>query len=413
MNVLIVGQYFWPENFRINEVAESLARAGCAVSVLTGPPNYPGGKVFPGYRAGVFRTERHGSVDIHRVPQVTRGSGSSVRLALNYLSFVFSASIFGPVMLRKRNVDVILVYAPGPILQAIPAIWIGFLKRAKVVTWVQDLWPESLEVTQFVRNKVALNAIERCVRWIYRRNDLLLVQSQAFIDPVVKLAGRTPVIYHPNPGELPAERSNSEGEPVLRLNAGFNIVFAGNLGTVQALDTVLAAAELTREHPDIWWVMVGGGSRRHWLDKEVKARDLKQVVMAGQFPPQSMPSIFKQSSALLVSLVRSPIMSMTVPSKIQAYLAAARPIIACLDGEGARVVADAGAGLTCPAEDAAALAERVMRMKRLSAEERERMGAAGKRYYEENFDPQFLTRQLLDHLRRVVSDPQVESERVR
>lgn len=402
MRILIVGQYFWPENFRINEVAESLVRAGCTVGVLTGPPNYPDGKVFAGYAAASFRFERRGGVSIHRVPLVPRGKGSALRLILNYLSFVISACVFGPWVLRREPYDVVLVYAPGPILQSIPGLLLGWLKRAPVVTWVQDLWPESLEATQFVRNKRLLAVVAAGVRWIYRRNDLLLVQSHSFIAPVTALAGNTPVRYHPNPGELPAE-GVPQAEPALRLRPGFNVVFAGNLGKVQALDTVLDAAEKTRDRTDVWWVLIGSGSRAEWVADEVARRGLAQVILPGRFPVEAMPPILAQASVLLVSLVRSPIMSQTVPSKVQAYLAAGRPILAALDGEGARVVTEAGAGVACPAEDAVALSEAVLRLKSLPPAELERLGEAGRAYYRRNFDPDVLTRRLLEGLRRLCS----------
>lgn len=402
MRILIVGQYFWPESFRINEVAASLARAGCSVSVLTGPPNYPDGAVFPGYSAAWFRSERRDGVSIRRVPLVPRGKGSALRLILNYLSFVASACLFGPWLLMRERYDIVLVYAPGPILQSIPGLLLGWLKRAPVVTWVQDLWPESLEATQFVRNKRALAFVAWVVRWIYRRNDLLLVQSHSFIAPVKAMAGSTPVVYHPNPGDLPLEVV-TQAEPALRLNPGFNVVFAGNLGSVQALDTVLAAAEKTRDQRDLWWVLIGSGSRAEWIASQVAERALTQVVLPGRFPVEAMPPILAQASALLVSLVRNPIMSQTVPSKVQAYLAAGRPIVAALDGEGARVVMEAGAGIACPAEDAVALSEAVLRMKALPAAELERFGEAGRAYYRRNFDPDVLTQRLLEGLRELTA----------
>lgn len=395
MKVLILGQYFWPENFRINEVADSLLRAGCNVSVLTGPPNYPDGKVFPGYSAASLRTERKGDVMIHRIPLVPRGNGSALRLAFNYLSFVVSACLFGPWLLRREVFDVVLVYAPGPILQSIPALWLGRLKGASVITWVQDLWPDSLEVTGFIRNKRLLSLIAHVVRWIYRRNDLLLVQSRSFIEPVEAMAGVTPVLYHPNPGELPVDGGAPDREPALRLNPGFNVVFAGNLGMVQALDTVLDAADKTRQYTDLWWVLLGSGSRSAWLAAEVRRRDLKQVLLPGRFAPEAMPPILAQASALLVSLVRSPIMSLTIPSKVQAYLAAGRPIIAALDGEGARVVVDAGAGVACAAEDALALVDAVLQLRSLPQDEIDRMGKAGRSFYRLQFDPDILAERMV------------------
>jgi glycosyltransferase involved in cell wall biosynthesis len=400
MNILIVGQYFWPESFRINEIAQALVDEGCVVHVLTGAPNYPDGVVFPGYSAAACKVERRGGVTIHRVPVVPRGSGSALRLVLNYVSFVTSACLFGPWMLRRLPFDVVLVYAPGPILQSIPGLLAGQLKRAPVVTWVQDLWPDSLAATNFVRNKFLLSVVATVVRWIYRRNDLLLVQSRSFVAPVGAMAGTTRVIYHPNPGELPLAASAQE-PPALNLNAGFNVVFAGNLGTVQALETVIDAAERTRDVKDLWWVIVGSGSRAEWLREQVRVRGLSQVQLPGRFPPEAMPNIFKQASALLVSLVRDPLMSQTVPSKVQAYLAAGRPIVASLDGEGARVVAEAGAGVTCPAQDSAALSDAVLRLRQMSARELDQLGAAGRRYYTDNFDPAMLTKQLLERLRQL------------
>jgi glycosyltransferase involved in cell wall biosynthesis len=236
------------------------------------------------------------------------------------------------------------------------------------------------------------------VRWIYRHNDLLLVQSRSFIAPVSAMAGGTAVVYHPNPGDM-VSRDSTPDEPALQLKPGFNVVFAGNLGTVQALDTILDAAERTRDRLDLWWVIIGSGSRGEWLQEQVKTRSLSQVVLPGRFPPEAMPKIFAQASALLVTLVRSPIMSQTVPSKIQAYLAAGRPVVAALDGEGARVVVEAGAGLACPAEDAAALAKVVVDLAALPEHERLRMGNAGREYYREHFDPERLLVKLLEHFR--------------
>jgi len=402
MRVLIVGQYFWPESFRINEIAQSLVDAGCRVSVLTGPPNYPTGTVFKGYSAACMRIERKGELSIYRVPLVPRGKASALRLALNYLTFVLSASVFGPWLLRRQHFDAVLVYAPGPILQSLPGVWLAFLKRAPVSTWIQDLWPESLQVTGFINSRWALRMVAYVVEWIYRRNDLLLVQSKSFLEPVKAMAGDTPVVYCPNPGELSASGVATQ-VPAFHLKPGFNVVFAGNLGTVQALDTIIDAAERTRDQHDIWWVLIGDGSRSEWVGEEVRRRGLLQVVLPGRFPPESMPPIFQQASALLVTLVRNPAMTRTIPSKVQAYLAAGKPIIAALDGEGARIVAEAGAGVICAAEDARALSAAVLYLKRLSQHELACLGEAGRVYYRQHFDSDLLARRLMDCLKVAIS----------
>jgi len=403
IRVLIVSQYFWPESFRINEVADSLINAGCRVMVLTGPPNYPDGVVYPGYGAASLQVQIKDELTIFRVPVVPRGQGSALRLALNYASFVVSAALLGPWLLRGQRIDVIFVYAPSPILQVIPAVWLKWVKGAKLVTWVQDLWPESLSATGFVRNPKILGSVAAVVRWIYSRNDLLLVQSKAFVEPVVQMAGSTPVIYHPNPGESAFSKSSMVGPCPLKLEPGFNVVFAGNLGTVQALETLLDAAEILLPFLEIRLVLIGSGSRSAWLEKQVLYRNLKNVHLPGRFSADDMPGILSQASVLLVSLVRSTIMSQTVPGKVQVYLASGRPIIAALDGEGARVVIESGAGLACPAEDATALAQAVLQLRATSAEELKRMGESGRRYYDKNFDPVVLARQLLKLLDEVVN----------
>lgn len=403
MKILVLSQYFWPETFRITEVAQSLRETGCDVTVLTGQPNYPEGVVAAGYSAASLCTQIHDGLTIYRVPLVPRGRGSALRLVLNYLSFVVSAAVFGPWLLRGQRFDAILVYAPSPILQAIPAIWLAWLKRAKLVTWVQDLWPESLSATGFVSSPKILGAVSAVVRWIYRRNDLLLVQSQAFVAPVASMAGHMPVVYHPNPGELAFSAAQAEQPSALQLGPGFNVVFAGNLGTVQALDTVLAAAQLLRDEPGLRFILVGSGRQGEWMRQEIERLGLENVRMVGRFPPSDMPGILAQASALLVSLVRDPIMSQTVPSKVQAYLAAGRPIIAALDGEGARVVAEAGAGVACPAGDARALADAVRQLCGAPPQERERMAQSGRAYYEQHFEPAVLAARLKQILAETVS----------
>lgn len=399
MRLLVISQHYWPETFRINEVVESLWDAGCEVSVLTGQPNYPEGKVLPGYKAWGFGTQRHGRTAIYRVPLVPRGSGGAPRLVANYLSFLFAACLLGPWLLRRRRFDAIFVYGTSPILQAIAGIVLKFLKRAKLVVWVQDLWPQSLEAAGFVHDRRLLSAVERLVRWIYRASDLLLVQSHAFIPSVQAMAGPTPVEYHPNPGELAFDAAASlDAPPALDLPHGFNVVFAGNLGTVQALDTIIDAAWLLRDRPEIRFVLVGSGSRGEFVRAEIARRGLTNIMLAGRFPPAAMPGIFAQSSALLLTLARNDILTQTVPSKLQAYLAAGRPIIACLDGEGARVVELAQAGVACPAEDAERLAAVVTVLQATAPERLDTMGRAARRYYREHYDPAMLARRLLNRL---------------
>lgn len=399
MNVLVYSQHFWPETIRINEVAESLREAGCEVTVLTGQPNYPEGRIFDGYRASAIGAEDHPrGFTIHRVPLVPRGRGSAPRLVANYLSFILSAAIVGRHHFKGRRFDAILVFGSSPVLQALGALALRRATGAALVTWVQDLWPESLQATGFVRNRFALAIVAKLVAWLYRQHDLLLVQSPAFVAPVRALAGRTPVEVHLNPGERAFEQVGVEHPPSVELEPGFNVVFAGNLGMAQALDTVLDAAERLRAYEDVRLVIVGSGVRSAWMTAQIARRGLDNVRMLGRFPPEAMPGLLKQASGLLVSLARSPILEATVPSKVQAYLAAGVPIVASLDGEGARVVGEAGAGEVSPAEDADGLADAILRLRARTDDERRLMGEAGRRYYWQHFDSRMLARRLIEKL---------------
>jgi glycosyltransferase involved in cell wall biosynthesis len=398
---LIVTQYFWPESFRINEIALSLREQGTEVTVLTGKPNYPDGVVFPSYSAGGCAEESWEGLPVLRVPMRPRGTGSALGLVLNYLSFAASGSVFGAWMLRRRPVDVILVYGISPILQGIAAIVLKVFKRAPVVLWVQDLWPQSLEATGFVRDRRILAAVGWMVRIIYRFSDMLLVQSPAFTASVAELSRLDKIRYHPNPGEraldAPAPRVADGPVPVHFERGRFNVVFAGNLGTAQSVETIVAAADLLRDDLDIRFVLVGSGSRADWIRTEVARRGLGNVELPGRFPPEAMPAILAGASVLLVTLSASAIFGLTVPSKLQAYLAAGKPILAALDGEGARVVTEAAAGVSVPAEDAAALAGAVRRMRALPADALLGMGRAGRAYYETHFAPAMLARRMVMH----------------
>jgi glycosyltransferase involved in cell wall biosynthesis len=403
MKVLVVSQYFWPEGFRINDVVRSLVEKGVVVDVLTGKPNYPEGTIFNGYRAGGCQLESWVGANVYRVPLFPRGTRSAWRLALNYLSFIVTGLICGPWLLRKRQYDVVFVYGLSPILLAIPAIFLAWIKRRNLILWVQDLWPDSLSATGYVHNASVLCAVKCVVRWIYEHTDLLLVQSHAFKPPDVALAPGKPVAYYPNSVDITLAEHPSPDvalPDVPALDEGFAVVFAGNVGAGQAVEVMVEAAALLKDVPQIRFVIFGQGSRWEWMREHVQARGLSNLHLPGRFPVNTMPGLLQKAGALLVTLADEPIFSMTVPNKIQAYMAAGRPIIACLNGEGARLVGEeAQAGLSVPAQDAKALAAAILQLYQMPAEDRDRLGANGRRYFKEHFDHDKLVDELMGHLR--------------
>lgn len=402
MHILIVSQYFFPENFRINDLVRSLAEQGHIVEVLTGKPNYPDGAIFHGYHSWGCKSEYWQGIKIYRVPITARGNKSGIKLALNYLSFVISGLLFAPWMLRKKNYDVIFVYAPSPIFQSIPASFLGWLKRCPVALWVQDLWPESAQATDYISSSLELKLIEQMVRFVYRHTDLLLVPSKAFQAPVAKLAQGKSIVYYPNSVEPAFYDPPIVPLPDIPGLAGkFSVLFAGNVGVGQAVQVIVGAAELLRDYPDIHFVVLGKGSRWDWMREQVGARGLTNLHLPGRYPVETMPGLMRQASSLLVTLADQPIFAATVPSKVQAYMAVGRPILACMNGEGARLVHEAHAGFAIPAEDATALADAVLRLYGMSAEDREKMGQNGRAYYKEHFDHDRLVKQLINQLQEL------------
>lgn len=389
LKILIVTQYFWPENMRINDLAEGMIAKGHEVTVLTGIPNYPDGKVFPDYQKNPDHYSTHSGARIVRTPMLARGK-SSITLALNYISFFVSASIFGPYKLRNQKFDVIFACSLSPVFSVIPAIVLGRLKKAPVFTWVLDLWPESLNAVGIIKNKKILTLIGKVVSWIYNRTDYLLAQSKGFEGNLRKYCTKeinpTRIIYFPSWAEDDfSETRKSESDLLSHDKSVFTVVFAGNIGEAQDFPSILQAAEEIQNDIPVRWVVVGSGRASAWLHEEVVSRKLDNVRLLGRHPLEKMPALFSTADALLVSLKTNEVFAKTIPGKVQAYLASGRPIIAMIDGEAARVVQEAEAGMVCVSGDAASLADIVRKMAALPVDQREEMGKAGRRFYLENF----------------------------
>jgi len=397
VKILVLTQYFWPEEFRINELSRMLAKRGHQITVLTGIPNYPSGRFFPGYSFFRNKTENYEGIKIIRVPLLPRGKGGGIRLALNYLSFAFFASILGPFKCRDQY-DVIFVYQLSPVTVGLPGIVMKKIKSAPILFWIQDLWPESLSATGAVKSKYILKMTEHLVRFIYSHCDRILVQSKSFIDAVTQRGvDRSKIEYFPNSAEtiFDITPESSGAMENIKFPEGFCIMFAGNIGAAQDFKTIITAAELIKNHADIHWLIVGDGRRFSWVQEQIKLRQLSQNVhLLGRHPLEAMPGFFSNADVMLVTLRKEPIFALTVPSKIQAYMASARPIIAALDGEGLLTIEEAGAGLVCPSENAEMLAETVLKVYHMDHVQREKMAMNGRKYFEDNFEPNKLIDKL-------------------
>jgi len=318
---------------------------------------------------------------------IARGSGGGLRLAINFLSHAFFATLLAPWLARGRF-DAILVYEPSPMTIGIPARALRAIKRAPLLFWVQDLWPESLSATGAVKSRAVLGLVDRLIKWIYRGCDRVLVQSEAFI-PSVEAHGvpRSRIRYLPNSAENFYRRLQADPADASELPAGFRVMYAGNIGAAQDFATILAAAELLKGESTIQWIVFGDGRMRGWVEEEVRRRGLAATFhLLGQRPPERMPRYFAHADVLLATLRREPIFAYTIPSKIQAYIACGKPVIAALEGEGGRQIREAQAGWVVPPENPRALADAVLAASRADKSELGRMGERGEAWFREHFE---------------------------
>jgi glycosyltransferase involved in cell wall biosynthesis len=401
VRILIVSQYFWPENFRINDLATALHERGHEVTVFTGKPNYPTGKYFSGYTFfGRSRESYHG-VDVLRIPLLTRGD-NRFQLALNYLWFALLGSLLAPFRTSGRY-DAILVFGVSPITQALPALVLKALGRGAVHIWLLDLWPDSLSAIGAVRSNALMRLMRAAVGLIHRYADLNLVSCAGFTEKL-EMMGVHPdrIHYFPNFAE------DIYSQPVAAMEAakcsslippGFRVMFAGNIGQAQDFPTMIGAADLLRNEKHIQWIVVGDGRALPWVKEEVARRGLGETFhLVGRVAMDKMPQWFAVADAMLVTLRNQPIFALTIPGKIQSYMAASKPIIAALDGEPASVVNDANCGFCVSAGDTAGLAKAVLSASRMSPEALCNLGRNGRKYFDTHFERQRLVGQLEEWL---------------
>jgi glycosyltransferase involved in cell wall biosynthesis len=392
MRLLIVTQYFWPENFRINDLANELAHRGHEVTVLTGLPNYPRGKIFKEFLDNFEAFSSFEKVKIVRVPLIPRGSGA-VQLLMNYISFAISASLLGPWKLRGQKFDVVLICQLSPVFVGLPGAFLAWIKRVKVAMWVLDLWPDTLKALGIVKSPLIMAILGNFVSFIYRRCDLILSQSQSFIPKIKKsLGNNTRVIYFPSWAEDIFKSYKASSAPeVPDKDGSFNVMFAGNVGEAQDFECILSAATLLKKYSHIRWLIVGDGRMYAWVASQIELRNLRgHVLLLGRHPVERMPDFYAKADAMLVTLSDQEIFSMTIPGKLQSYMAAGMPIIAALNGEGANIIRCAKAGFTCSAGNADELASLVYKMAELPKDERQAMGNNGLVFSQVVFDRRLI-----------------------
>ena len=384
--ILLVTQYFQPENFKCNDIAFELQRRGYEVTVMTAIPNYPQGKYFDGYGLFKRRVEHIDGVKVIRGFVIPRGKGGKIGLSLNYLSYLVSSCLIALYLALRYKFDAVFVHQVSPVTIGVAATLVKRIQRIPMYFWVLDLWPESLTAAIGLRNKYILGLFSWMVRWFYRRSDKILISSKGFAKSICEKGDfAEKIIYFPN--WVDSALTTTQDVVTPDVPNGFVAMFTGNIGASQDFGTVLSAAERLKEHKDIHFVIVGNGRAREWVEQQIIERGLNETVhCVGSYPLEAMPATFAKADVLFAALKDEPIFALTVPAKIQAYMSSGKPIISMINGEAMELVREVGCGMAVAAEDSKAFADAVLQMSQLSQSEREQMGNRGREFASNNFD---------------------------
>ena len=385
VRVLLLTQWFEPEpTFKGMIFARELVRQGLQVEVVTGFPNYPGGKIYPGYKMRMLQREVIDGVFVTRVPLYPSHGQSGFGRILNYVSFA-AASLFYGLFLAKRP-DVIYAYHP-PLTVGFTASIIRFFRRVPVVYDVQDMWPDTLRATGMFSNKRALKIVSNGCKWIYKSVDHIAVLSPGFKRLLIERGvprEKIEVIYNwcaedtitDSDGSLPT------GFPDTKT---FRILFAGNMGKAQALDSVLETARMLQaKNTPVTFVFLGGGVEVASLQRRAVEGEIHNVVFLAAVPMSQVGNYLNSADALLVHLKKDPLFTVTIPSKTQAYMAAGKPILMAVDGDAADLVSEARCGVTAQSENPESLVAAVDSLIAAAPADRTIMAENGRRYYREN-----------------------------
>lgn len=378
MRILLLTQWFQPEpTFKGLAFAKALQARGHEVEVLTGFPNYPGGKLYPGYKVKVRQREVMDGITVTRSPLYPSHDRSALRRILTYCSFAASSALMA---LTLKRPDAVYVYCP-PMTAAAGAVALRLFRRVPFIVDVQDLWPDTLTATGMVKSGLMMRAVGAWTNWALRRASHIVVLSGGFKQALEARGIGRPITVIPN--WAPPEIEAQDVPPLSpRPDNRFTILFAGNMGFAQALNVVIDAAKrLAVDAPDIRFNLIGGGVDREQLKASAEAARLENVAFLAPRHPKDMGPVFADADALLVHLRDDPLFAITIPSKTQAYLRTGKPILMGVRGDAAALVEEARAGIAFEPENVDALIDAVLRLRALPSADREEMGRAGAAFY--------------------------------
>jgi glycosyltransferase involved in cell wall biosynthesis len=404
LRVLVISQYFWPEQFRFNDLIEGLKDQGCEVTVLTGLPNYPDGQIYSGYKFFFNKPETYNGARVFRSPLIPRGK-SKIQLALNYISFPIFSIVFGLFKLRNEKFDKIFVPQLSPIYMVIPAIFFRFIWKIPLTIWVTDLWPESIRATGDIQNKLILSLVNKSVSFIYQRVDQMLVSCRGFSRSIKLLGYKREINYFPYWSEdfyFPISLADKNFPKDILDNHKPNkktLLFAGNIGKAQNLSLLVEAVNKLSSKDDLRIIILGDGRDRVNIEALVRRLNLDNIFeFYGSKPAEDMPFYFALSDVLYLSLKKDPIFALTVPSKVQSYMACKKPILASIDGEVQSLLREAKCGFSSESENLEELINQLEKLLLLEKQDLEDLGENAYQFYEKNFSRSLAMSHLESYL---------------
>ena len=395
-HILVISQYFFPEQFRINDICEEWVKRGYKVTVVTGIPNYPQGKFYDGF--GVFKQNKqtYRGIEIIRLPIVPRGN-NSLMLALNYASFVVSGFFWQ--LFTSLKPDNVFIFEVSPMTQALPGVWLSKRRNIPCYIYVQDLWPENVEIITGIKNKAIINAIGKMVDYIYKNSTGIFTTSRSFVEAIISRGvEKEKVNYWPQYAEdfyVPVEKQDSEEIPNID---NLNITFTGNIGQAQGLDILVEAAKILKEDyqvDNVTFNIVGDGRYKEKLKQNIadnKVTDMFHFV--GKQKPEKIPDILASSDVAFLSLIKDPLFSKTIPAKLQSYMACGKPILAAADGETSTIILESECGICVPSGDAQLLAKGILEYLEMPSEKIAYIGKKSRNYYDNNFKKSLLMNEM-------------------
>jgi colanic acid biosynthesis glycosyl transferase WcaI len=403
--LLLITQWFDPEpTFKGLVFARELVKRGFEVEVLTGFPNYPGGKLYPGYKVRLLQRELIDGVEVTRVPLYPSHDQSASRRIFNYLSFLFTALIYG--LFKAKRPDVIYAYHP-PLTVGVTAALLRVFRKIPVVYDIQDMWPDTLQATGMITNRRLLAVVGRVCDWVYRRVDSIVVLSPGFKQLLIERGvpeAKIDVIYNWCAEDALAS-SVSEKRVTFSETGEFHILFAGNMGKAQALDSVLEAAQrLKVSAPSLVFVFLGDGIEVDRLKNVANKKSLTNVIFLPSVPFGEVGTYLKSADALFVHLKQDPLFHITIPSKTQAYMAVGKPILMAVDGDAADLVHESLCGMVAESESPDSIANSAIMLMNASKEERDQMADNGRLYYQEKLSLHVGSGRFADIFDRLASN---------